>query len=298
MRADKPSSTALFVANGLWWIAEHPRLRHEIPEETNRLNRAIVGRFNTGILSPDTRMGAAMLRAKLGLMQRFSVPGFYLHFVLRKRCIENFARESVRDDGQLIVLGAGFDTLSLRMARTHPEMRVVEIDHPATQTWKRTCLEGLEGSDRVRLMPLDLTRGTFGELLRDGAHQPGRPATFVAEGLLMYLSESDVQDTLLRIREACGPGTRVVFTCMDERSPGDFLFRNATRLMQAWLGWKHERFTWGLPRDKMADFLGASGYKLMDSMADTELRESLLSPKNRDTPLAIGEYVVAAESVP
>jgi O-methyltransferase involved in polyketide biosynthesis len=119
----------------------------------------------------------------------------------------------------------------------------------------------------------------------------------VAEGLLMYLSESEVLDTLLRIREAGGPGTRVVFTCMDERSPGDYRFRNATRLMQAWLGWKHERFTWGLPRDKMDDFLGASGYKLMDSMADAEFRSSLLSPANRDAGLAIGEYVVVAESL-
>src|SRR5271170_15887 len=40
---------------------------------------------------------------------------------------------------QYVVLGAGLDTFAYR--NPHPSLRVFEVDHPATQAWKRELLE-------------------------------------------------------------------------------------------------------------------------------------------------------------
>ncbi|MEV1002550.1 class I SAM-dependent methyltransferase [Nonomuraea sp. NPDC050202] len=41
---------------------------------------------------------------------------------------------------QYVVLGAGLDTFALRRAPGGPPTRVIEVDHPATQQWKRELM--------------------------------------------------------------------------------------------------------------------------------------------------------------
>ena len=67
------------------------------------------------------------------------------------RCVRAFiaARSRYAEDAlieamehgvtQYVVLGAGLDTYAYRNA--HPRLRVFEVDHPATQEWKRTQLD-------------------------------------------------------------------------------------------------------------------------------------------------------------
>ena len=60
--------------------------------------------------------------------------------VVRARLAEDTLAEGVRELGvrQYLVLGAGLDTFACR--NPYPEVRVFEVDHPATQTWKKTML--------------------------------------------------------------------------------------------------------------------------------------------------------------
>ena len=128
MKADQPSATAIFVANGVWWVSNHPTLKVEVPALLGELNLEMVKHVNRGV---DYRLGRTLLEVKVGLMQAVVMRGFYLHFVLRKRSIENYVRQAVQQHArQLIVIGAGFDTLSLRMAREHAELRILKSTTP------------------------------------------------------------------------------------------------------------------------------------------------------------------------
>src|SRR5579872_6267137 len=62
-----------------------------------------------------------------------------LFLAVRSRFAEDALRTAVsRGVGHVVVLGAGLDTFALRNPFTH--LRVFEVDHPATQEWKRDCL--------------------------------------------------------------------------------------------------------------------------------------------------------------
>ena len=62
--------------------------------------------------------------------------------MLRKRWIESRVRAKIAAGAsQVVVLGAGLDTLGVRLASERPDLRVVEIDHPATLAVKRSVVE-------------------------------------------------------------------------------------------------------------------------------------------------------------
>ena len=58
MKPDKPSSTAMFVANGIWWVTNNPKLTLEVPELMGSLNLGMVQHFNSGFFSPEHRIGS------------------------------------------------------------------------------------------------------------------------------------------------------------------------------------------------------------------------------------------------
>src|SRR5712672_3174711 len=84
-----------------------------------------------------TRPGRRMLHA----IERESAPGLSRHWFSRKRMIERLVREAMAEGfSQLLVIGAGLDTLPLRLARRGALSRVVCVDHPATQALVRRAL--------------------------------------------------------------------------------------------------------------------------------------------------------------
>ena len=68
-------------------------------------------------------------------------------------------RAAIADGADQIVVraGAGFDTLGVRMRGEHPDIRVVEIDQPATLAEKRTVIETKLGSSRPIMVEADFS---------------------------------------------------------------------------------------------------------------------------------------------
>src|SRR5262249_61130663 len=76
----------------------------------------------------------------------------------RSRLSEDALAASVaRGVRQVVVLGAGLDTFSLRNPYAEQGVRVFEVDHPATQAWKRERLReaGLALPASLTFPPVD-----------------------------------------------------------------------------------------------------------------------------------------------
>jgi methyltransferase (TIGR00027 family) len=63
-------------------------------------------------------------------------------FIMRSRYTEDCLAEAlIRGVRQYVILGAGLDTFAYRQPSWAGSLRIYEIDHPASQEWKRERLE-------------------------------------------------------------------------------------------------------------------------------------------------------------
>ena len=112
---------------------------------------------------------------------------------------------------QAVVLGAGFDTFALRNPYSNLGLRVFEVDHPATQAWKRKRLSevGLVIPASLAFAAIDFESDDLGHGLRDAGFDPDRPAFFIWLGVVPYLGRATIAATLRYI--ASVPDSEVVF---------------------------------------------------------------------------------------
>jgi len=135
-----------------------------------------------------------------------------LFIVARSRFSEDALAAGVaRGVRQVVVLGAGLDTFSLRNPFERQGVRVFEVDHPATQAWKRVRLAeaGLALPATLTFAPVDFERQSLAEGLANAGFARDRPAFFQWLGVTPYLAHEAISATLDFI--AGGPGSAVVF---------------------------------------------------------------------------------------
>ena len=112
---------------------------------------------------------------------------------------------------QVVVLGAGLDTFSLRNPYAEEGVRVFEVDHPATQGWKRERLKqaGLAIPSSLTFAPVDFERRNLADGLAAAGFHASRPAFFQWLGVVPYLTPDAFAATLDFI--AGVPESEVVF---------------------------------------------------------------------------------------
>jgi methyltransferase (TIGR00027 family) len=120
-----------------------------------------------------------------------------------------------RDVTQLVVLGAGLDTFAYRNP-LQGRLRVFEIDHPATQAWKRRRLTEAEIAvpDGVVYAPVDFEREALLDALAAAGFDPARRTFFMWLGVVPYLTVEAIRTTLAAIGGLPG-GAEVVFDYAD-----------------------------------------------------------------------------------
>lgn len=135
----------------------------------------------------------------------------------RSNLAETWLEQGVaqRGVGQVVVLGAGLDTFAYR----HPlaqRLRVFEVDHPATQAWKRRRLAeaGVAAPDSLTFAPVDFERDRLLDGLATAGFDPGARAFFIWLGVAPYLTEAAIRATLGAIASLPGGG-EVVFDYSD-----------------------------------------------------------------------------------
>jgi methyltransferase (TIGR00027 family) len=134
---------------------------------------------------------------------------------------------------QYVVLGAGLDTFAYR--NPHAGLRVFEVDHPATQDWKRHQLHaaGIAIPPSLTFVPVDFERQTLAERLTQSGFQADEPAFFSWLGVTPYLTREACMVTLALIanmpggsgvvfdfavdRDLLNPGQRIAFDALSKR---------------------------------------------------------------------------------
>ncbi|HEY0065043.1 MAG TPA: SAM-dependent methyltransferase [Telluria sp.] len=291
MKENKPSNTALIVAGGLQLATDTRALAHLMPAEAidrgAQLLRAVHPRLAALLRQPWFRRIAL-------LAERATLPGISLHFALRKRRLRTLAHDAVQGGcRQVVVLGAGLDTLCAELLGAYAHLRCFEIDHPATQLQKRAAA-GPQGPAIVYL-GVDLARQPLASVLAQcPAFEPNAPTLFVAEGLLMYVP-LDAVATLFRQMAQAAPESRVAFTWLEPQADGRPNFSRRSRLIDFWLKLRGEPFMSGMRRADLPGFLTANGFALA-SIGDSidQLGAAELCLLDGAALPMVGEYICFA----
>src|SRR5580698_377592 len=122
---------------------------------------------------------------------------FRAFMAARSRYVEdNLATAVASGVGQYVVLGAGLNTFAYR--NPFAQLRVFEVDFPATQEWKRGLLHAASIPEPPNLtyIPLDFEHRTLNEGLAEAGFNTQRPAFFGWLGVVPYLTLSAFRSTI------------------------------------------------------------------------------------------------------
>lgn len=157
------------------------------------------------------------VQAKTHLEQLETHRGMRLFVAARSAVAEAHLKAGVESRGvrQLVVLGAGLDTFAYRNP-FDGALQVFEVDHPATQAWKRRRLAEAEIGVPASLTfaPVDFEKDKLLDVLTASGFDPGQRTFFAWLGVAPYLTHEAIGATLALIGGLPG-GAEVVFDYSD-----------------------------------------------------------------------------------
>jgi methyltransferase (TIGR00027 family) len=116
----------------------------------------------------------------------------------RSRIAEDALSKAVeRGVRQVVILGAGLDTFALRNPHA-ARISVFEVDHPATQAWKRQRLAEAELAPPpwLTFVPVDFEQDDLQQKLSSAGFQRTSAAFFTWLGVVPYLTRDAIGSTL------------------------------------------------------------------------------------------------------
>jgi methyltransferase (TIGR00027 family) len=134
---------------------------------------------------------------------------FSAHAVIRTRFYDDFL--TAAGSRQVVLLAAGLDTRAFRLAWP-AGTRVFELDLPGVLAFKEAVLSAhgaVPSCERV-IVPADL-REDWPARLTAAGFGPAEPATWLAEGLIIYLTAGEAGRLFSMVGDLSVPGGRLAF---------------------------------------------------------------------------------------
>lgn len=192
--------------------------------------------------------------------------GMYEYVIARTKTIDEILTECLKNGAeQILVLGAGFDSRSIRLNKSQTAI-FFELDAPTTQKAKidRYKQKGLSVPDNVIFIPIDFDKQNLSEQLSKYGFKTNKKSVFIMEGLLMYLQPESIHDLLNTINEFAGNGSTII---------ADSIYASVIRGENIYLGEKelrertnrsNEKFAFGINMEDVSKFFADFGFSYID----------------------------------
>ncbi|RFP21510.1 SAM-dependent methyltransferase [Duganella sp. BJB488] len=240
--------------------------------ENEAVVRAAPQKFDSGVVR--------VLRAAMAVRSRFAEDEL-------ARALDNGVR-------QFVLLGAGLDSYAYR--NPVPDLRVFEVDHPATQRWKRGLLEqaGIAAPESLTYVPVDFERDDLADALMAAGCRLDQPVFFSWLGVTLYLSTDAVFDTLAFVA-GLPSGSGIVF----DYGVVPELLNPMERMGMSYFAQKYEAegepwISYFAP-EVLACELRAMGYGAVSDHGADQLRARYLASRNDGLRLGGGTRLMSAQ---
>lgn len=214
----------------------------------------------------------SLARLLLRLFNR-RAPGAVEFLTLRPRLVDELATNlAAQGLEQIVILGAGFDTMALRQQSKLQGVTIYEVDHPATQAAKRATLAKLGTPANVRFVAVDFEQDDFVEKLHAAGFDQSRRTLVSWLGVTYYLTPAAMARTIAQIATLGSAGMKFVFDYMladvvNGTSPNREALNKArfvARLGEPWL--------FGLQPEEVSDYLAPFGFRVQHNFTPQELQ--------------------------
>ena len=261
MRKDKPSRTAYKVALNVVTLGAKPGMDRILPPGAVQATEELL--VASGAAEARTVRWSRSQRM-VSFYEAFDwmLPGQFEAFAHRKAFCERQVRDGI-DGGatQVLVLGAGYDTMGWRLSPEFSGVSFFEIDHPATARLKARGIEAMGMRDNLYLIAADLGERKLADVLKTNKSWDRSAQTvIVAEGLVMYLSPKAVKDLFCQCALIAGIGSRIAFTYIPTGPDGRPDAGRRTGLMLWLQKLAGEPWIFSIRPEELGPFLEESGW--------------------------------------
>jgi len=290
MKDDKISSTALTVLQGILYTASNKKFSHLVSKNMSDACTKILLSSKDG-QKKLKQLDSRLFKFFVPFIEKLMLPGITLHYVLRKKYIEEYIRESIEGGfTQVVNLGAGFDTLAYRLSSEFKDVIFIEIDHPATQVHKKDVLVQTK-IDNLHLLSVDFAKQNLkDELEKFDNFDANKPTIFISEGVLMYLNEDSVRDLFNSLKQLTNADMEFIFTFIEPMSENRDSYG---LLLSLYLKIKNEHLFWDIKKADVSNFLKSLNYEQKALIDADYFKENYLP--NTSVRLHRGEAIVVAK---
>jgi len=263
MRKEKPSKTARKVALNIVTLGAKPGLTEILPAGIVDATATLL--VESGAVSA-TAVRWSRSRKMISVYKAFDwmMPGQFEAFAHRKVFCERQVREGIGAGvSQVLVLGAGYDTMGWRLSPEFGRVQFFEIDHPATASLKAKGIDAMGRRTNLHLIPEDLGKRQLVDVLHaNEAWAPTAPTVVIAEGLLMYLPPEAVLALFGQCAAITGVGSRIAFTYIGTLADGRPDAGPWTRLVLWILKLSGEPWLWSIRPEELGPFLDVNSWTI------------------------------------
>jgi len=195
---------------------------------------------------------------------------------------------------QVVVLGAGLDTFSLRNPYAGQGVRVFEVDYPATQDWKRERLRqaGLAMPASLTFAPVDFERQSLADGLAAAGFRADRPAFFQWLGVVPYLTREAISTTLDFIARV--PESEVVFDYAEPFENYPVERRANVRAVAANAAARGEPWLTLLDPAELSAMLRDKSFAIVEDLGMAEIADRFYGALKQGIVIGPGAHVVRA----
>jgi methyltransferase (TIGR00027 family) len=199
------------------------------------------------------------------------------------------------DFTQYVILGAGLDSFAWRRPDVLHSVRVFEVDHPATQTWKRHRVEelALPTTDRHVFVPTDFETATLRAGLDAAGFDATAPTLFSWLGVTIYLTVEAIEATL-RTVASCGTGSEIVLSYSPTAQFVDELGQQLREQMAPVAATGGEVFQTLLSPSEAEQLIDSCGLSVADHPTRDDLHERYFSRQSAGLTPPTSERLIAA----
>lgn len=144
------------------------------------------------------------------------VPGTLYYLLLRTKYFDRSLKDWIlrNPDSQVVFLGTGFDTRSIRFAKELKDARVYEVDLKAMLDYKKDVINrnGLETTASNKIyVPINFHIENILEKLIENGFDTSKKSYFLWEGVTFFLEEGTVKKFLKNLADSLKASTTVAF---------------------------------------------------------------------------------------